>query len=94
MVRILKFVLDAGVEYKTVPGLGHLIQGMELGKQIREVAVEDLLGEPRSTGPEQDLRAHPGQSRPGHWRCRLDRVGALPADRMFPSNGPDRLRCG
>ena len=44
MVRILKFVLDAGVEYKTVPGLGHLIQGMELGKQIREVAVEDLLG--------------------------------------------------
>jgi FlaA1/EpsC-like NDP-sugar epimerase len=44
MVRILKCALDAGVEYKTVPGLGYLIQDMELGRQIREVAVEDLLG--------------------------------------------------
>ncbi|MGD0737174.1 MAG: nucleoside-diphosphate sugar epimerase/dehydratase [Terracidiphilus sp.] len=44
MVRILKFATDAKVEYKTVPGLGELVQGTELGKQIREVAVEDLLG--------------------------------------------------
>ena len=44
MVRILKYATDAGVEYKTVPSLGELVQGAELGKQIREVAVEDLLG--------------------------------------------------
>lgn len=44
MVRILKLATDAKVEYKTVPGLGELVQGTELGKQIREVAVEDLLG--------------------------------------------------
>jgi len=44
MVRILKFATDAGVEYKMVPSLGELLQGAELGKQIREVAVEDLLG--------------------------------------------------
>ena len=44
MLRILKFATDAKVEYKTVPSLGELIQGAELGKQIREVAVEDLLG--------------------------------------------------
>lgn len=44
MVRILKFAVDARVDYKTVPGLGELIQGAELGKQIRDVAVEDLLG--------------------------------------------------
>jgi len=44
LVRILQYALDAGVEYKMVPGLGYLIQGEELGKQIREVAVEDLLG--------------------------------------------------
>jgi len=44
MVRILKYALDAGVEYRTVPGLGDLIESEELGKQIREVAVEDLLG--------------------------------------------------
>ena len=44
MVRILKLATDAKVEYKMVPSLGELIQGTELGKQIREVAVEDLLG--------------------------------------------------
>jgi FlaA1/EpsC-like NDP-sugar epimerase len=44
MVRILKLALDAGVEYKMVPGLGDLILGTELGQQIRDVAVEDLLG--------------------------------------------------
>ena len=44
MVRILRLATDAKVEYKMVPGLGELIQGTELGKQIREVAVEDLLG--------------------------------------------------
>jgi FlaA1/EpsC-like NDP-sugar epimerase len=44
MVRILKLALDAGAEYKMVPGLGDLIQGAELGKQIRDVAVEDILG--------------------------------------------------
>jgi FlaA1/EpsC-like NDP-sugar epimerase len=44
MVRILKLAIDAGVDYKMVPSLGELIQGTELGKQIRDVAVEDLLG--------------------------------------------------
>jgi len=44
MVRILKLVIDAEVEYKMVPSLGELIQGADLGKQIRDVAVEDLLG--------------------------------------------------
>ena len=44
MVRILKLALDAGAVYKMVPGLGDLIQGTELGKQIRDVAVEDILG--------------------------------------------------
>jgi len=44
MVRILRLAVDAGVDYKMVPSLGGLIQGTELGKQIRNVAVEDLLG--------------------------------------------------
>lgn len=44
MMRILKLATDAKVKYKTVPSLGELIQGTELGKQVREVAVEDLLG--------------------------------------------------
>ena len=44
LVRILQLATEAKVEYKMVPSLGELIQGTELGTQIREVAVEDLLG--------------------------------------------------
>jgi FlaA1/EpsC-like NDP-sugar epimerase len=44
MVRILENVLDAHVEYKMVPSLGELLHNTELGKQVRDVAVEDLLG--------------------------------------------------
>ena len=44
MTRILALCHVAGVECKTVPGLGEIIEGRGLGGQIREVAVEDLLG--------------------------------------------------
>lgn len=44
LVHILKLANEADVQYEMVPGLGELLQGAELGKQIREVAVEDLLG--------------------------------------------------
>jgi FlaA1/EpsC-like NDP-sugar epimerase len=44
MVRILKFAVATGVDYKMVPSLGESLQKAELGKQIRAVAVEDLLG--------------------------------------------------
>jgi FlaA1/EpsC-like NDP-sugar epimerase len=44
ILQILRYALDAKVEYKIVPGMQELIKGKELGKQIRDVAVEDLLG--------------------------------------------------
>jgi FlaA1/EpsC-like NDP-sugar epimerase len=44
MTRILALCHDAGVECKTVPGLGDMIEGSGLAGQIRDVAVEDLLG--------------------------------------------------
>jgi FlaA1/EpsC-like NDP-sugar epimerase len=44
IVRILRLVTEAQVEYKMVPAWSDLIQGMELGRQVRDVAVEDLLG--------------------------------------------------
>ncbi len=44
MTRILEACHGAGVECKTVPGLGEVIEGSGLAGQIREVAVEDLLG--------------------------------------------------
>ncbi len=44
MTRILTDCHAAGVECKTVPGLGEVIEERGLAGQIREVAVEDLLG--------------------------------------------------
>jgi FlaA1/EpsC-like NDP-sugar epimerase len=44
MTRILELCHSANVECKTVPGLGEIIEGNGLAGQIREVAVEDLLG--------------------------------------------------
>ena len=44
MTRILELCHKAGVECKTVPGLAEVIEGKALAGQIREVAVEDLLG--------------------------------------------------
>jgi FlaA1/EpsC-like NDP-sugar epimerase len=44
MTRILKLCYAAGAECKTVPGLAEVIEGNALAGQIREVAVEDLLG--------------------------------------------------
>jgi FlaA1/EpsC-like NDP-sugar epimerase len=44
MTRILELCHAAGAECKTVPGLGEIIENRGLIGQIREVAVEDLLG--------------------------------------------------
>lgn len=44
MTRILELCHIAKVECKTIPGLGDIIEGGGLAGQIREVAVEDLLG--------------------------------------------------
>jgi FlaA1/EpsC-like NDP-sugar epimerase len=58
MVRILKYATDAEVEHKMVPGLGELVQGIELGKQIRDVAVEDLLGRDQVTLDQKRINQH------------------------------------
>jgi len=57
MVRILGLCHSAGVECKTVPGLGDLIDGPSLAGQIREVAVEDLLGRTPVRLKEDQIRA-------------------------------------
>jgi len=44
MTAILQRCHQAGVSYKTVPGLAEVIESSGLASQIREVAVEDLLG--------------------------------------------------
>jgi FlaA1/EpsC-like NDP-sugar epimerase len=44
MTRILELCHAAGVDCMTVPGLGEMIENHGLVSQVREVAVEDLLG--------------------------------------------------
>ncbi len=44
MKQILDFCTAAGLTYKTIPGLAELIAEDGLSRQIRDVAVEDLLG--------------------------------------------------
>jgi FlaA1/EpsC-like NDP-sugar epimerase len=44
MTKILNHCQEAGVSFKTVPGLAEVIEGNGLTTQIRDVAVEDLLG--------------------------------------------------
>lgn len=44
MTRILEVCHEANTECKTVPGLADMIEGNGLVGQIREVAVDDLLG--------------------------------------------------
>ena len=44
MTRILELCHNAEVEFKTVPGLGEVMEARSLAGQIREVALEDLLG--------------------------------------------------
>jgi FlaA1/EpsC-like NDP-sugar epimerase len=53
MTRILEHCHAAGVECKTIPGLSEVIAERGLVGQIREVAVEDLLGR-NSVRPEED----------------------------------------
>jgi FlaA1/EpsC-like NDP-sugar epimerase len=57
MTRILEMCHTAGIECKTVPGLGEIIEHHGLVGQIREVAVEDLLGRNPIRLEENQIRA-------------------------------------
>jgi len=57
MTRILRMCQEAGVAYKTVPGLEEVIEGNGLARQIRDVAVEDLLGRSPVRLEEDKMRA-------------------------------------
>lgn len=57
MTRILELCHSADVECKTVPGLAELIEDRGLVGQIREVAVEDLLGRTPVRLEEQQIRS-------------------------------------
>ena len=56
MTRILNQCSSAGVAYKTIPGLAEVIESGGLASQIRDVAVEDLLGRSPVSLDEQQIR--------------------------------------
>jgi FlaA1/EpsC-like NDP-sugar epimerase len=57
MTAILQHCHDAGLPCKTIPSLGELIEQDHLAAQIRDVAVEDLLGRTPISLDESALRA-------------------------------------
>src|SRR5208282_3167267 len=57
MTRILELCHASGVEFKTVPGLGEMIEGRGLAGQIREVAFDDLLGRTPVHLEEESIRS-------------------------------------
>jgi len=62
MSAILKHCHEAGVSYKTVPGLAEVLESGGLASQIRDVAVEDLLGRNPVRLDESEIRAKIGQN--------------------------------
>lgn len=56
MSRIVEACRDAGVRFRTVPGLGEIVRGAALPSQIRDVAVEDLLGRSAVDLDSEDVR--------------------------------------
>jgi FlaA1/EpsC-like NDP-sugar epimerase len=46
MRRILEVCKNCGIEYKTLPGMGEIIDGRVSIKKLRDVSYEDLLGRP------------------------------------------------
>ena len=57
MSAILRHCQEAGVAYQTVPGLAEIIEAGGLASQIRDVAVEDLLGRNPIQLDESGIRA-------------------------------------
>jgi FlaA1/EpsC-like NDP-sugar epimerase len=57
MTPILELCHQAKVSCKTIPGLSGLVEGNGLASQIREVAVEDLLGRKSVRLEEDQIRA-------------------------------------
>jgi FlaA1/EpsC-like NDP-sugar epimerase/lipopolysaccharide/colanic/teichoic acid biosynthesis glycosyltransferase len=57
MTQILKYCHAAGIRFKTIRGLGETLEENSLVHQIRDVAVEDLLGRPPVRLDEDRIRA-------------------------------------
>jgi FlaA1/EpsC-like NDP-sugar epimerase len=57
MTQILTHCRSAGVEVRTVPGIGEILDRASLSSAIREVSIEDLLGRVPVNLEDQNIRA-------------------------------------
>jgi FlaA1/EpsC-like NDP-sugar epimerase len=57
MARTIEMCRAAGLRFKTVPGLGEILRGSASPTQVRDVAVEDLLGRSAVELNMDDIRA-------------------------------------
>jgi len=62
MRRVVELCRSAGVAFRTMPAMSEMISSKGLGKQLREVALEDLLGRSAIEMDRQDM-AHTLQNR-------------------------------
>ena len=93
MTRILRLCQDAGVSFKTVPGLGEILEGNGLARHIRDVAVEDLLGRSPTLLDQNEIgRKLRGQGGAGDGGGGLHRLGAMPADCAIRAESDRGLR--
>jgi FlaA1/EpsC-like NDP-sugar epimerase len=90
MMQILRLCQEAGVQFRTVPSMAQIVEGSSLATQIRDVAVEDLLGRKPVHLEEGQIKGKPRrQGRTGHRCGRVHRLRTLPTDRTL-SPGRDR----
>jgi FlaA1/EpsC-like NDP-sugar epimerase len=58
MTRILRLCQEARVRFRTVPSMAELVEGPALATQVRDVAVEDLLGRTPVRLEQNQIRAN------------------------------------
>jgi NAD(P)-dependent dehydrogenase (short-subunit alcohol dehydrogenase family) len=89
MTRIVQYCRDAQVSCKTVPAIAELISHTQLTSQIREIAMEDLLGRHPVRLAEQDILGRIG----GHTVIVTGAAGSIGSElcRQLPRFGPKAI---
>ncbi len=93
MRRIVEFCRAAGVSFRTMPGISEIVSDKPLGRQLREVAVADLLGRTTIQMDRQQIEAKL-RGRVALVTGAAGSIGSelLPANRRLPPGCPGRLR--
>ena len=95
MRRLVELLEKSGLDFKTIPGMGELINGKVTVNAIREVAYRDLLGREIIKLEEEKIGAYLKDQRcVGDRRRRFHRFRALPTDLPFSTRKDHFIRKG